>query len=52
VLNLQIWDGSLIITGLFGVVKRFCTTVQLMNSIYDGFVRDGLRAIAISKGEA
>jgi hypothetical protein len=50
--NLQIGDGSLIITGLFGSVKRFCTSVQYMTSIYDGFVRDCLGANAISKGEA
>jgi hypothetical protein len=29
--NLQIWDGSLIITGLFGAVKRSCGII----SIYD-----------------
>jgi hypothetical protein len=50
--NLQIWDGSLIITGLFGVVKRFCSIVSIYDVNYDVFVRDCLRAIAISKGEA
>jgi hypothetical protein len=50
--NLQIGDGSLIITGLFGLVKRFCGIIQSTTSIYEGLVRDCLRANANSKGEA
>jgi hypothetical protein len=44
---LQIGNGSLIITGLFGVVKRFCGIIESTTSIDEGFVRDGLRVIAI-----